>query len=716
MSPEQAEGRSVDARSDIFAFGAVLYEMLTGQRAFQRESRIATLAAILNEEPKPAVELNETLPPDIETVLARCLRKDPQRRWQTMADLKVVLQDLKDDSESGKLRRPEAAAKRRRVPILVRIGLPAALVTAAALLWVLRPRDRGPVEYEITRMTFDSGVTWSPCFSPDGKMFAYSSNRGGQGRSDIWLQQVAGGAPLRMTTDGAGNNFPCFSPDGTKVAFNSGLTGALYEIGLLGGSPRKLASHGVRPRYSPDGSQIACLSVPATFIGPITILLVPGEGGEPVPFQPDYSVADFLSGAGPLWSPDGRFILFNGQRIGDPSSRDWWVAPISGGPPIRTGAHASLRLSPVWQSPAAWTGNYVYYCIGTMVEGVNIYRVRFDPKTFKVAGPPERITSGAGSQIGVSALPDGRLVYAHITWLSTIFTVGSRPDEGLVTGVPEYLSQDAKAKFSPALSRDGSRLVYGVFGGLRNDLFEVRVCDLASGREKAIPVEASEFAQPPRISPDGTVISYRDVRSGTARTFVVSANETSGREACATCSIFGFYSDPRYALVEDTDAPLSKFDLSTGIRTPVLENGRGRISEAALSPDDRWIAFILGKADGRAALALAPLAAAPAPERDWIVLFDENAYLGSPAWSPNGRILYYLSERDGACKVWCQPLDPRSKRPVGASRIVFDPGPFGVDLNMPRGNGTVTVGRDKLAIWAGQATGNIYMAAPRRNK
>ena len=101
MSPEQAEGKKVDSRSDVFSFGAVLYEMLTGAKAFHRETAMATLAAILNEEPRPASQLHEFLPAEIEQVLVRCLRKDPARRWQNMSDLKVVLQDLKDDSESG---------------------------------------------------------------------------------------------------------------------------------------------------------------------------------------------------------------------------------------------------------------------------------------------------------------------------------------------------------------------------------------------------------------------------------------------------------------------------------------------------------------------------------------------------------------------------------------------------------------------------------------
>ena len=166
MSPEQAEGKTVDSRSDIFAFGALLYEMLTGHKPFRGETRMSTLAAILREEPKPAAELNESLPPDIEPILARCLRKDPQRRWQTMSDLRVVLQDLKEDSESGKLRAPLAAAPARHKRPLV-WAIPAAVVLAAAvLLWLFFPGKAAPPEYEITPMTFDAGVSWFPALLP----------------------------------------------------------------------------------------------------------------------------------------------------------------------------------------------------------------------------------------------------------------------------------------------------------------------------------------------------------------------------------------------------------------------------------------------------------------------------------------------------------------------------------------------------------------------
>ena len=103
MSPEQAEGKPVDTRTDTFSFGCVLYEMITGQRAFQRDSTIGTLSAILHEEPKPVSQLREHLPHEVERVIGRCLRKDPERRWQSMADVGAALQDLKDDLDSGSL-------------------------------------------------------------------------------------------------------------------------------------------------------------------------------------------------------------------------------------------------------------------------------------------------------------------------------------------------------------------------------------------------------------------------------------------------------------------------------------------------------------------------------------------------------------------------------------------------------------------------------------
>jgi serine/threonine protein kinase len=193
MSPEQAEGRKVDPRSDIFSFGAVLYEMLTGRKAFGRESGLKTLAAVLNEEPKPPSAVNEAVPAELERVLVRCLRKDPQRRWQTMSDLKVALQELKEDSESGKLKAaaaPAGRAKRRTAAFAVMSSLLVLAVAALVLKFVvLKPAEA--FEYEILPLTLDSGMTGSPTLSTDGALMAYASDRAGNGCADIWVRRQA---------------------------------------------------------------------------------------------------------------------------------------------------------------------------------------------------------------------------------------------------------------------------------------------------------------------------------------------------------------------------------------------------------------------------------------------------------------------------------------------------------------------------------------------
>jgi serine/threonine protein kinase len=147
MSPEQAEGKKVDARSDIFSLGSVLYEMVTGQKAFQGTSKMSPLSAILHQEPKSVSGITPAIPADLEKLINRCLRKDPERRWQAMADLKVALQELKEDSDSGRLQAAPAEAKQITSMRLV-VGA-AAIVDLIAFAftgwyWLSRQRSAEP--------------------------------------------------------------------------------------------------------------------------------------------------------------------------------------------------------------------------------------------------------------------------------------------------------------------------------------------------------------------------------------------------------------------------------------------------------------------------------------------------------------------------------------------------------------------------------------------
>jgi serine/threonine protein kinase len=207
MSPEQAAGKPVDARSDIFSFGSVLYEMVTGQRAFQGDSKMSILAAVLNQEPKPASEISTALPQDLGKIITRCLRKDPSRRFQHMADLKVALEELKEESDSGSVQAAEKGSltKSKRVSLLQWVALSALLVSLAVATWFWFGRpEKLPPEGPLTAVPLTTYPGWerSPSFSPDGNQVAFAwAKTGRDAQADIYIKQIGVEEPFRLTDD-----------------------------------------------------------------------------------------------------------------------------------------------------------------------------------------------------------------------------------------------------------------------------------------------------------------------------------------------------------------------------------------------------------------------------------------------------------------------------------------------------------------------------------
>ncbi len=415
MSPEQAEGKRADVRSDVFSFGTVLYEMVTGRRAFAGETKMSTLAAIIAKEPEAPSRVIPGLSRDLEKVIARCLRKSPERRWQSMADLKVALDELLDESESDSWPVPGSKAVRawpRPSRLLAGAILMLGLGVLAFGAWrtLRRPAEAGP-RPSLTRLTSDVGWTDYPAISRDGKILAYASDRAGDSNLDIWVQQLPDGSPVRLTRHAADEVDPSFSADGSRIAFHSSrLGGGVYVIPTLGGEERLLVKAGYSPRFSPDGAWMAygVAEPPGS-----RIYVVPAAGGPAT-----LVTAGFYLAQAPVWSPDGRSLLFWGQRDRDaPPEKnvDWYVSPVTGGPAVRTEARRVL-LREGFQgfhglpSPDAWVqaGNRIVFH-GHVGDSWNTWQLALSPNTWQVSGAPQGVTFGTSDEAAAPVASDGRM-------------------------------------------------------------------------------------------------------------------------------------------------------------------------------------------------------------------------------------------------------------------------------------------------------------------
>ena len=402
MSPEQAEGKKVDARSDIFSFGSLLYETVTGRRAFRRDSPVLTMAAILELEPPP---LPGGMPHDLEQLLARCLRKEPDRRIQHMDDVKIALEELKADSDSGKLAGIPATKRKRRLmwPAVASV----ATVLIALGLWLSRrPASirSGLPRTEFSQLTSGPGIEWFPSLSPDGKWLVYGGTAA-SGRH-IYLQAVGGQNTLDLTRDStAADDQPVFSPDGERIAFRSSRGGGgIFVMGRTGEAVRRLTNMGFNPSWSPDGAYLAFTTdavelYPQNTLARSELWTVAVNTGE----TRRLSEGDAVLAS---WSPHNLRIAYTG-RLGHPVQGDVWTIPVAGGTPTRVTSDPARDWNPAW-SP---DGKYLYFA-SDRSGSMNLWRVRINEASGKTLGEPEPITTPAPYFAHGSLSADGkRIVY-----------------------------------------------------------------------------------------------------------------------------------------------------------------------------------------------------------------------------------------------------------------------------------------------------------------
>jgi Tol biopolymer transport system component len=465
MSPEQAEGRPVDHRSDIFSLGVVLYEMACGRRPFQGESFLSVVSSILKENPAPLSSVNRVVPSTLDGIVSRSLAKAPTDRYQSAVDLAADLRHVQERRTSARTVAdiaPAAAgsARARRTALAIF----AVVLLAAASMRLLPWRSRSgrepasaPLRTSVEQLTSGPGIEQFPSLLPDGKWVLYAGQR--SGNWDIFIQSTSGQNAINLTADSpADDDDPAASPDGERVAFRSSRDGGgIWVMGRTGeqvrrvtGARRRLDLPGgtdaVQPNWSPPGHRIAYASRPWRGAGgggastSLDIWTIPAGGGPPTPL-----VTGDSSDWNPVWSPDGRYVYFVSDRSGtmnlwriavDEASGKALGAPEPIPTPAQFVAHPSISAD----------GRLIAYCAKS--ENTNIQRLGFDPETTTMVGQPAGVTFGSRAWANPDPTWDGEWVTFYGRGQSREGEVYvQRPDgtgqrqltgEGVINRVPRF--------------------------------------------------------------------------------------------------------------------------------------------------------------------------------------------------------------------------------------------------------------------------------------
>jgi len=738
MSPEQARGQEVDHRSDIFSFGAVLYEMATGRVAFKGRSQAETMNAVINVPHTPAREVHRDIPPRLAALIDRALMKDAASRYQSMtellADLRQVVQaPVTRVRRSSRLLGAWSAVSRfRPASAPGRLAASALLVTLATVLayfaiWYTGRRGAVPPSGQraLTRLTFDAGLQGEPTWSPDGRFIAYSSDK--SGNFDIWVQPVGGGDAVQVTKSPAHDWQPDWSPDGNQIVFRSERDGGgLFVVPVLGGRERRVSPFGYRPHWSPDGTKLLFLRAPSTVATNANfyakLYAASLDGGAPQEVQAEL-FRDFLSVSSAVWHPDGeRISLIGESRRAGPG---FWTVPLAGGTAVKSEPNEELEehfWDEVWMgSDVRWapSGRAVYFA--GFSRGVrNLWKISVDPLTLRWIARPERLTTGFNDSDSALS-PDGRrLAYTVRRESTRAWSFPFDPRAGKVNGAATAVTATDIDPVGLGLSPDGRQLLY-VAGRTGSNKAELVAKSLVDNREIS-PTVNDQLILTAIWSRDGRRIAYLGrCRACTGRddlsVFVLPA--AGGKEAVVASGAedltWDWSADGQWLLVTSArDSPrrwgvLAMYPLSAAPhadarRRVITSHPEHSLFGARLSPDDRWICFQATKGGAQAVLYVVP-----ASGGDWTRISEDNVWSDKPRWSPDGTTIYYISNREsGFFNVWGQRFDPTRGQPAGQPFRVtsFDsPG----RMLWPNPGSEIPLDTERLLIPITEVTGSIWV-------
>src|SRR5690348_4479072 len=490
MSPEQAKGQRADRRCDIWAFGCVLYEMLSGRKAFEGETLSDVLAAVITKEPEWNA-LPTIAPLSIQKLLRRCLQKDVRQRLQAIGDARIAIEEtlsgtgvppVESHGQDAHATRP----LRRLLPRLL-AGLAICVLVLAFVIWKFAPRAALRAPMHFSSVTNFAGVQSEPALSPDGRSVAFVSNR--DGPYEIYVGLVSGGNVVKLTDDPNFKARPCWSPDGSQIAYSRLSPSGIWDIWMvpaLGGTPRRLILTAKDPAWSPDGRTLAYEN---SVTGALWISDISGQNARLI--KP--TAEPRLRFTEPRFSPDGRELAFIETKSGPYGGLD--AVDLASGK-LRQLDYTGLALSPAW-SP---DGKFIYFTSnrsGTM----NVWKIS------AAGGEPEQITAGQGDDAQLDVSADGkRIVFstfrerAYVAELDLASTPGQQTQKPLTT---DSAREQRGAVYSP----DGKHLAY--FSDLKGvEKGGIWLADADGSNPVNLVHESGEINIFPRWTPDGQWLVY----------------------------------------------------------------------------------------------------------------------------------------------------------------------------------------------------------------
>jgi Tol biopolymer transport system component len=694
MSPEQASGKLVDARSDIFAVGVVLYEMLTGRRAFDRGTVLATLGAVMYEEPAPLSSVVKGIAPDLERLLERCLRKDPDRRIQTMADLKVALEELYDSTSTSVVSVPTSTQRGKRMMPYV-VGGVLGIAAIVAVFSLLNRRETPSVgELNFVRLTDMDGWEVLPGWNKDGTMIVFGNNK--DGNMDLFRMSVASGLPEQITRTPWDEVAPRWSPDLRYLAFvaDRGMGARVYLMPGLGtgGSEREVAVTGLQSPdhfssslsvlgatpWSPTSEEFlytktmesggtaiwrihavnqttAAVTRPATgqsdhgaawsFDGEHIAFIRDVAGQQPTVWiaradgSNERRVAENVALGGPAWSADNKKVFFSSQN-------QIWEVDV-----------ASLVRRRITNSPAFdWfpilssSGRLAYVKFDD--HRVDIYSVKF-----KQQAEPQRVTDSTAESFFPSFSRDGRAIVYQNDRTGNNDIYFKRLDGAEERNLTVNPDDDLLPSFAPD---DTGQIVF--ISNRNGGRFHVWVMDSAGGSPRQLSsrvVSASSLggwatgSVAPRWSPDGQKIGFIGVtESGSEALYVVGRDGSNEKRLLDNVSYFDWYRDDSHVVFARHNNGVSQiigYDLQTKEESSLLPNSA---LEPSVAPDGRNLLFTTAESHFNMNIWVLPLRPGPnglpLPAGKPAQITDGRSgwHAHKGAWSPDGETILFTRDSD----------------------------------------------------------------------